>query len=349
MENFTEIEKLVEPQLIADFGESEGKAMWGAYAVTRQKAVQGILPHVSRGESELTDHGPAHIGNVFRNAYRLLGFGRAHPLASHSSLSSRELYVLSLSVLFHDLGNIHGRENHQRRLAESFEYARGTEPSLKIERRYLFSIVEAHCGQTLDGSRDTISPLETAAPFREGIINCQQIAAILRLADELAEGPQRTSVFVQKHLPYQAENQVYHDFAGITDVTIDPEGQRIVLEFNIDISFGNPGPIDESRLSSLLKLSYLRGIKLDLERKYNRHFCSLLAPFRRTEISYHFYFGSRYLDITIPKIVLDDLVLPVPLAGMTLDKKEKTLGLDTLLPNLRCATKQNGCIVESQP
>jgi hypothetical protein len=90
---------------------------------------------------------------------------------------------------------------------------KGNGSELLPEKRLLFGIVEAHCGQTRDGSRDTIKNLDASAAFQRKLINCQRVAAILRLADELAEGPQRSSLFMQKNYPPDQNSQVFHDYA----------------------------------------------------------------------------------------------------------------------------------------
>ena len=85
---------------------------------------------------------------------------------------------------------------------------------------------------------------------------------------------------MQTHFPYPEDSAIYHDFANVTRVFIDRDGERIVLPFDIEIAPDTWGQtFDENRLRRLLLRCYGRAVKLDIERKYNRHFCSLIRPF----------------------------------------------------------------------
>ena len=116
MQNITRIESAAESKLVGAYGEADGRALWGTYLDARQKAVHEILPFITRTEPNLSDHGPEHIQNVFENAYLLLGKHGCSHADTKLALNANELYFLSLSTLFHDLGNIHGRTDHNRRL-----------------------------------------------------------------------------------------------------------------------------------------------------------------------------------------------------------------------------------------
>jgi hypothetical protein len=335
----TKLEEITQPQLTEAYGEGDGDALWGGYMVARQRAVNDILPFIKQFEPNLTDHGQRHIQDVLDNAFALLGDTVSSTTQASDGFNANELYFLVLAILHHDLGNIHGRSDHNRRLEAIYEFTRGDDTSLLPEKRHLLTIVEAHCGQTRDGSRDTIGRLDKASSFRRQLLNCQRVAAVLRFADELAEGPQRTSLFMQKHFPLSQAGEVFHDYANITDVCIDRAGERIVLTYDIDIQPPSwQGAFNEVRLGKLLELCYARAVKLDLERKYNRHFCSLLAPFKKTEVSFHFYFQGQDIRLGIQKIVLDDLVLPASPDSLILIKKEQRLDLTWLMPRLREAS-----------
>ena len=337
MDTFFEIEKIVETRLAEEYGASIGRAIWGEYVVARP-IIFDIASHIERFEPALTDHGPKHIRNVFDNAWQLLGSDVCAGKDSRVALNTNELYFLALGILFHDLGNIHGRKEHNRHLQASYTAAKraGVESNKLTEKRHLFAIVEAHCGQTRDGSTDTLRRLEPKGLFMGHQVDCQRVGAILRLADELAEGPQRASRFLQKHFPIDRDSQVYHDYANVTQIAIDRPNERLVLEYEIEICPEDwNSAFDETRLTRLIECCYNRAVKLDLERKYNRHYCSLLRPFKQTEISFHFHLHGEYVPIEIPRIVLDDLVLPSNANTVSLPEKEKTLALTSLIPRLK--------------
>ncbi len=335
MENLKKIETLAESRLSSCFGEAEGKQLWGIYMSARQKAIHDILPFIARYEPNLTDHGARHVEDVLENAFLLLGKEACQGTDSRHALTAAELYFLVMAILFHDLGNIFGRKEHNRRLEEVLHWCRGDDCP-NSEKRQLLSIVEAHCGHTREGSKDTIGNLDNASSFKKTRLDCRRVAAILRLADELAEGPQRTSQFIRSHFPQSEDSVIFHQYATITEVFIDRGGGRIVLTYNVEVAPNEwKQPYDEIRLKQLLEFCYARAVKLDLERKYNKHHCSLLRAFERTEISFHFYHKCVDLRVGIQKIVLDDLILPEPTKEMSLIHRQTELDLAILLPRLR--------------
>jgi hypothetical protein len=332
----TNLENYVERRVIADFGESDGKAIWGNYMQARKLAFDDIAPIISKYEPSLSDHSERHILNVLKNAYELIGEEALSGTDTRTALSASELFLLVNAILFHDLGNFFGRKEHNKRLDEAIEYARGNTINAN-ERRSLTAIVEAHCGHTRDGSRDTIGSLDSAASFKTKRLDCRRVAAILRLADELAEGPQRTSVFESIHKGRPSDSEVFHDYAEVTDVYIDRAEGRIVLTYDIDLSPPSWGSrFNQARLRRLLSMCEKRALKLDGERRYNAHYCSILRPFKKTEVSFHFHVRKSEIQVNLPKITLDDLVLPE--ANGTLNFKSKCPEFD--VPTLVRALKE---------
>lgn len=330
-EQLTPIEMLCKQQVEKDFG----RELWAAYEVARAKVFDEMLPYIRQSEPFLTDHSPEHITNVLNNAFQLLGKERCIGKESTNSLEAAELYLLVLSILFHDVGNVFSRKGHKSRLQEAYAFARGSGQSLLQEKLLLVRIVEAHGGETLKGSPDTIGPLDREGIFKSKRVDCQRVAAILRLADEIAEGPQRTSLFMQTYLPYQKDAQVFHDYATIFDIHIDRGQGRLAIVYHIEIAPDTWGPgYDSSRIRALLQFCYRRLQKLDLERKYNRHYCSLLAPFKRTEASFHFHHRGSALQFDLDKVVLDDLVLPEKFSTEAIPEAFPAYRLDALMTKL---------------
>ena len=98
-------------------------------------------------------------------ALKLLGKDKCVGDKSESSLSPVELYFLVLSILFHDVGNVFSRKGHKSKLAEAYEFCRGTGQEFLQERRNLFAIIEAHGGQDIPQVRMTPSDHSIPAPF----------------------------------------------------------------------------------------------------------------------------------------------------------------------------------------
>lgn len=335
-EELTEIEDLCKKLTEKTFD----RGLWAEYEVARERVFTKLLPHIKQNEPFLTDHGPDHITHVMRNAFALLGKDQCAGRDSKRSLEPSELYFLVLAILFHDVGNVFTRKGHKSRLLEAYEFAKGTDQSLAQERRLLFNIVEAHGGLTAQGSSDTIAPLDSSGIFRAKRVDCQRVAAILRLADELAEGRERTSLFMQKHLSISEESKIFHDYANITDVHISRDEGRIVVVYDIEMLPKTWGPdFDGARLRNLLEFCLFRIQKLDLERKYNRHYCSFLQRFKKTEATFNFHYNSEDLHIEIPTIVLDDLVMPDRFDPDRLSLSFPAFQLNTLMPRLEKAVE----------
>jgi len=188
-----ELETITKARLVVERGQCGGEEKFALYLTARKKLLEDVLEEIRATQPELTDHGPRHIANVLQNAHQLLG-------DEVDALSATELYCLILSILFHDVGNIHGRDGHQMSIASVYQHVREALPPhdpYRQEKLNLFAIVGAHCGQAPDKSNDTLRSLEPS--HLDGRpVNIRHLAAILRFADELAEGPQRTSLFMQK-------------------------------------------------------------------------------------------------------------------------------------------------------
>lgn len=288
----------------------QGGALWGAYLSARQKVFVELLPYIRQREPDLTDHGPDHIINVMENCYDVLGDECCKGTDDTKSFSPFELYFLVLSCLFHDVGNVFERKGHKTKLKEAYEFAKGTSPDLASERSILFRIVDAHGGLTPAGSPDTLKALGHSQFLRHRV-DLRRVAAVLRFADELAEGPQRTSLFMQKHLPFSADATKFHEYANATSIHIGRELERITVQYRIEIApETTDGFYDKERVQHLIRFCFLRIQKLDRERRYNKHYCSFLQRFKRTEVSFSFFFQRDEIQIPLPQLILDDLVLP---------------------------------------
>ena len=85
--------------------------------VARTALLDNILDEIRRQEPCLTDHGPEHVSDVLTKASQLLQ-------DSPDYFSAIELYVLGLGILFHDVGNLEGRLEHNRRIAKYYDFVR---------------------------------------------------------------------------------------------------------------------------------------------------------------------------------------------------------------------------------
>lgn len=296
------IEEYAFEKFVSELGKTNGKLLCNNYETTRSGLIEDILPEIKAREQGLTDHGPNHVANVLNNVYYLLGD------EGLNELNACEIYCLMVGVLLHDVGNLHERENHQKNIADIYRYVR---PKVSNEeKRIVTRIVGAHAGRTIDGSKDTLKTLNDTMEFMGKGVKVGALAALLRFADELAEGPQRTSEYMIGKGYYPKESQIFHKYAKIISVYIDRGNSRIVLTYHLNIENCESLSESETEIHELLEYSYKRIVKMDQERKFNKFYCSLLSPFKRIEVSYVFWIDDNEIDLGLEKLILDDLVVP---------------------------------------
>jgi hypothetical protein len=297
------IEEDLKIALIDQFGEDIGIVHFNKYIAARTYLVENVYEEIKGSEPSLSDHGPRHIHNVLTNAKELLA-------DSISELTGMDLYCLCLMILFHDVGNVDGRAEHNKKITEVYNQVRGKDPKFNQERRVIIKGAEAHCGKTKLGDRDTLLNVEEIESIDGSRIRLRELAAILRFADELAEGPQRTSSYMIDTGRYSEQSKIFHKYAAMTNVFIDKGNQRIVLSYYLDITKDDVA--DPKDLEELVHFIFERIHKLDEERRYNKYYTALLTEFKKTEISINFSSdGMPVDDLDQIKIILNDQY-PIP-------------------------------------
>lgn len=301
----TSFDRQLRDKVVEDFDGNSGEELASAYHQTKSMLEQQIYPQIQRSEPDLSDHGTEHISNVQENAIDLLSHdGRV------SNLSGIEMYCLGMFILFHDTGIVYGREGHHKNVGRVFDKIRGTAASLLREKTLVVRATGAHTGKALDGSYDTLKELDENDHLKRRRVRLRELAAVLRFADELAEGPQRTSEFMQDEGLYARESRQYHDNANITHIRIERATNRIVIDYEIKIETGLPSEVRRSGLVDLLGIVYKRIQKLNQERQYARFYSELLAPFRFTEVKFNFHCDGEILDTDLLPLKLTDIVVP---------------------------------------
>jgi hypothetical protein len=180
----------------------------------------------------LTDHGPEHVATVIRHASAMV---RAD--AKGQVLSAEEAYLLLLAIHFHDVGNVYGRNEHEKKIALIMEQL--GEPMMgdnALQKRMILNIATAHGGY-IDGDKDTIRlalqsyDLRAKKPPRPHLL-----AAVLRFADELADDHSRASQFAisAEGKSMVAGSEVYHMYADrLQEVTVDMDEGAVRLRFEL--------------------------------------------------------------------------------------------------------------------
>lgn len=291
----TELEKIMVSSLQQDdkLSDDRRSQFLTDYWTAKNYFKRNIYGEIKAVEEDLTDHSERHIRNVQDNAARLIGE------EGKNKFSGVELYFLALSILFHDVGNINGRKGHNKKVTDIYNKIRNNESHFNQERRLILKAVSAHCGESSKGDKDTLNELEEKSDLFGHALRLRELAAVLRFADELAEGPQRTSDYMIEKNKFSEENLIYHEYAQITSPYIDRGGSRIAVSYDIDCN-------QCEDLKKLLVFTYKRVLKLDLERRYCKYYAPILDVFKRTDVSYEFNQDGNPMELGLDKISLED-------------------------------------------
>ncbi len=152
-----EFEEIIKAALIRDLLQTHGDTRFGFYTTARKHLLEDILDEIKRIQPNITDHGPKHIRNVLENIKDLLGssigeWNNESRKLSNGDLNGMELYVLGLSALFHDVGNVFSRTEHQKQIGPIYDCAMGGNGGNRgnqgdEQKKLILDICKAHCGE----------------------------------------------------------------------------------------------------------------------------------------------------------------------------------------------------------
>lgn len=299
----TKYEKAMKAYFESELGEAKAEELYTDYTSIRNALVRdNFFKEIKAVEPFLTDHSESHIQDVQDRAYKLIGDFK------EQGLGTKDVYCLAIMILLHDVGNIFGREGHESigKIAEVYNKYRQNPSNHREERLLVILGASAHSGKSKKGCKDTLKYVQKGSIGGDEI-NLPELAAILRFADELAEGKQRTCSFLIENNLLGDDSEIYHKYASITDIWIDRKLERIAITFNIDIS----NDFDEDDLRKLLAFTYYRAVKLDLERRYTKYYSEVLKKIKCVEVQYNFTVDGIPMELDLPQIVFEDQY-PIP-------------------------------------
>lgn len=302
------------------------------YFAMKEKLYSEVLEWIRSKEPSLTDHSAKHVDNLLNNIYKLIPEEIENAGNAGSALSGADVYFLAVTALFHDVGNLFGRERHNQTaitlLNEKFDSF--FQEANKREKILIYRAARAHTGKGEDTSADTLKDLEKREQLNGEPIRFQDIAAIVRFADELVEGPQRTSSYALSKGIFDPASSIYHRYASTTHIHIDPKNERISIAYEIEINTDSNHNIlkeEEESLRELLNFIHERIYKLDAERKYCSFYCTLLSPIKKIVANFSFHNNGLPIDFKVEPLTLNDLVVPTKHIG---DHSKKPHGRDDL-------------------
>lgn len=292
-----------------------GEALWTNYQSLRNEIVTHVLPWISTQEPTLTDHGVVHIQDVMGNAARLLGlkneYGNDNEREVNHGFSPPEMLVLLSGLLTHDIGNILKRDRHNQKITSVWSLLNSWNMWSENDRQLIIAVGRAHTGKSSEGEGNTLKPLEVSSfHFEKQPIKAASLAAVIRFADELAEGPQRTSSFLLEKRLIEPDSEIYHHYAKVTTpASIDRSSGRISLTYHLDVEnslYPTPRGERKEHVSKLLRMIYSRAAKLNFERRFTRHYAPVLAPFKETSVSLSLYRDGQFRNCNLHPVMLND-------------------------------------------
>lgn len=318
----------------------QAKDFESRYFSAKGKLYKEILPFIRAEEPHLTDHSERHIENVLDNIFKLIEPEIEKILKKgDTTLNSLDIYFLCQTALFHDVGNIYGRKFHNQRISKIIDenFKSLFDGEQKRERKIISRSGRAHTGKSSDGSRDTLKELLNEQEHYGGDpVNIIDIAAIVRFADELAEGPQRTSSFMLKAGLFKG-SEIYHQYASITTIFIDTKNSRVALRYEINVDTTKYSKPDDAKkfLTEILNYIYKRIVKLNEERQYYNYYCSLPLEIKEIEVTFEIEKDGSECSMKIKPLILNDLVIP----GESLEEysfiaRRQDLAIDSLVPSI---------------
>lgn len=189
------------------------------------------------GDGMLNDHEPGHIAMVMARAYMLVK-------DSVQDLKGYEIFFLLLSIHFHDVGNIYGRDAHEEKICNVFEALGDKFPLNSTARRLITNIAMSHGGNH-DGDKDTLAYVQEKEYVDGVTIRASILASLLRFADEIADDKNRASSVLVALKVIPKENKAFHEYSRSLEPPVI-EADTLLLHYNIrnDLLFDRVSKLD---------------------------------------------------------------------------------------------------------
>lgn len=251
----------------------------GALANSLKKYVQEVRKSQKPDDAEsiinnipviyLNNHGHGHVERVIDRVYSLLS-------VMDVKLSAYELFILLCAIQVHDVGNIFGREEHEKTLRTVL--SQQCSPYIKDspERKLIEKIASAH-GGTYNGNKDTIGLLQQEQMVKEQTVRCRLLASLLRFADEIADDLTRADLEGIKMGTIPNESLLFHYYSlALHTVKIEKDSingsvfLNLVFDYDSDVAIKKFDKFGKEVY--LLDEIYERTKKMELERRYCTRF-----------------------------------------------------------------------------
>ena len=218
------------------------------YQQIKQDLEKNVYPSIGAATSAedggiYTDHSITHFNAVIRYAGKLLDLNASEndeENVEDIKLNPYEVFILLISILLHDAGNIFGRTEHEKKPLIIFKDMGRVLCPDDFEARFIAKIAEVHGGKAIDEygqeMKDTIrnSLLKEIDTYRSVEYRPQLIAALVRFADEICEDRTRAARFLLSHNQVPKKSEIYHYYAdAISSVDVDLDSKFVSIKYEL--------------------------------------------------------------------------------------------------------------------
>lgn len=209
-----------------------GKNYINLYEELKKKFDTEVHPEIKAKILEIekegfyNDHGVDHIKMVIDRATWLLNTLSKDEEGLY--ISSYELFILLMAIQLHDAGHlISPRSKHAEKGKELLAKFDSGKVLSTAERKHIGDIAKAH-----GGKEDPIGNLPHEEDLSHQKIRPRLLAAILRLADELAEDKTRAANFLLDIGNITPTSEIFHRYSASLD-SVSISGGEVKLNFYI--------------------------------------------------------------------------------------------------------------------
>lgn len=261
--------------------DADGTRFFQDYSLMKDRLERDYYPWIQANCPYFTDHGQNHVASVIEKAYSIIGEKRV------GDLSALEIYLLLTAIIWHDVGMVLVRTDHQDAVRRVIEGVRGICFNDVQIQGIVEEIVKAHSGITgLDAA--TIEVDCTTPSQATCTISPRNLAAVVRFADEISETRRRINPEIIDQVP--ATNRLYWEYSNcISAARPDAERERVVITLSIDLDtaateFPCSQFVDRSQDGNISLIEYivLRLEKMNNERFYCATQSGGMVPLYRT-------------------------------------------------------------------
>jgi len=218
----------------------------------------------------LNNHGSGHVDKVIEKVSEMLQlFDRGH-------LKPYEGFYLLCAIQVHDVGNVFGRDEHEKGCGKILDEKAKTFIKDSLERKAIERLASVH-GGLISGERDTIGLLPESRMLYKRKVRKKLLAALLRFGDELADDTSRADQDGLDLGTIPEGSLIYHRYSKAlhtVKVYRDDEDNRITLylSYEFDSDLASQQFKKNGGYRYLLDEIYDRTLKMERERRYCMRF-----------------------------------------------------------------------------